>query len=145
MRRMSDWSDDPDVRAALAVRHAQDAAPPEEQRAGELLKYMLGGHEWIPRDRGSGDGVHDLDVLFSDGSHFAVEVTTHTSEARAAFQAKLESVNPITAGSLSRHWAVGLEAPKEDATDIAAVHQLVDRARTHIVPILEQVRAPRPL
>ena len=136
---MRDWSDNPAVRAALEVRHAQEAARPDEQWAGVLLTSILGGDEWIPRDQGSGDGIHDLDVLFRDGSRVAVEVTTHTSEARAAFEKKLESVNPVPAGCLSRHWAVGLEAPEEDATDIAAVHRRVDRARAQIVPILEQI------
>ena len=99
---MTDWSDDPAVRAAMELSHAQQTARLEEQWAGELLTYMLGGYDWFPRDRGSGDGVHDLDVLFHDRPHVAVEVTTHTSEARAAFEAKLQSVNPVPAVCLRR-------------------------------------------
>ena len=90
-------------------------------------------------DRGFGDGIHDLDVLFHDRSRVAVEVTTHTSGARAAFEKKLEIVNPVPAGRLRRHWAVSLVAPEENSTDIAAVHRRVERARAQIVPILEQI------
>ena len=134
------WLADPDVKAALEATEARAAADPYERWAGELLTSLLGGVEWDPRDVGSaGDGLHDLDVVFGDGERIAVEVTTHTSEGRAAFHAKLRSVNPVPAGSLRHHWTVGLVAPQEEAGDDAAMHRMVDKARMEIVAILEQV------
>ena len=126
--------------AELEAREARAAADPYERWAGELLTSLLAGVEWVMRDVGSaGDGLHDLDVVFGDDSRIAVEVTTHTSEGRAAFDARLRSVNPVPAGSLRHHWTVGLVAPQGDAADEAAMHRMVDRARMEIVPILEQV------
>ena len=126
--------------AELEAREARAAADPYERWAGELLTSLLGGVEWVVRDVGSaGDGVHDLDVLLGDGSRVAVEVTTHTSEGRAAFHARLQSVSPLPAGSLRHHWTVGLVAPDGDAAEEAAMHRMIDKACTGIVPILEQV------
>ena len=98
--------------AELEAREARAAADPYERWTGELLTSLLAGVEWVMRDVGSaGDGLHDLDVVFGDDSRIAVEVTTHTSEGRAAFDARLRSVNPVPAGSLRHHWTVGLVAP----------------------------------
>ncbi len=125
--------------AELEAREAKAAADPYERWAGELLTAMLGGVEWVVRDAGCGDGLHDLDVVFGDDSRFAVEVTTHTSEGRAAFYAKLQSVNPVPAGCLRHHWTIGLKAPAGDAANEATMHRMVDEARAGIVPILEQI------
>ncbi len=48
-------------------------------------------------------------------------------------------MNPLSAGSLSRHWTVGLVAPQGDAAEEAAMHRMIDGVRAGIVPILEQV------
>lgn len=126
--------------AELEAREARAASAPYERWAGELLTSLLGGVEWYVRDvESAGDGLHDLDVVFGDGSRIAVEVTTHTSEGRAAFHARLRTVNPLLAGSLRHHWTVDLVAPQGDAVDEAAMHQMIDKARMEIVPILEQV------
>ncbi len=61
---------------------------------------MLGASHWVPRDVQGVHGKHDLDLVFRDGSRFAVEVTTDTAENRAAFYGELERIGSIPAPSL---------------------------------------------
>ena len=86
--------------------------PPEERRAGELLKTLLGAQRWLARDYPAGPPeMHDLDLVFEDGRRIAVEVTTHTSSERAEFERVLEKVNPVSAPSLSTGWEVNFRVP----------------------------------
>ena len=86
----------------------------EERCAGELLKKLLGAQRWLARDLpGSPSKTHDLDLVFEDGRRIAVEVTTHTSPERAAFETVLAEVNPVSAPSLSTGWEVNFRIPAD--------------------------------
>ena len=88
-----------------------------ETRAAGLLCEILGAATWTPRDVGDAEGMHDFDLEMSDGSKIAVEVTSDTAGADAAFVAALEEIDPVGAPALSGVWFVEVSPPGDHPDD----------------------------
>ncbi len=118
----------------------RSAAPDEERWAGELLRALLGAQAWKARDvPGGPPSMHDLDVEFRDGRRIAVEVKTHTSPRRAAFDAERAKRNPLNAPSLRHGWAVDFDVPDDEAADAAASDVLLKDVTRKLEPILARI------
>ena len=116
------------------------AVTDEERWAGELLKAVLGAQAWKARDvPGGPSGMHDLDVEFHDGRRIAVEVKTHTSPRRAAFDAERDKRNPLDAPSLQSGWAVDFDVPDDEAADAATSDILLKDITGKLEPILARI------
>ena len=116
----------------------------EERWAGELLRALLGAQAWKARDvPGGSPGMHDLDVEFRDGRRFAVEVKTHTSPRRAAFDAECAKRNPLDAPSLQGGWVVDFDVPDDEAADAAASDVLLKDVTGKLEPILVRIERGR--
>ena len=62
---------------------------PQERHAAKILSVLL-GMEAIPRDVPGVDDVHDFDMVAADGTRFAAEVVSDTSEAARFFWDQIE-------------------------------------------------------
>ncbi len=114
----------------------------DEQWAGELLKTLLGAQRWVARGMpGAPDGTHDLDLLFDDGRRIAVEVKSHTSPRRAAFEAELEKINPISTPSLKAGWEVNIEVPDDGAKGDQGCPPLLKQIVPRLSSLLERIEA----
>ncbi len=112
----------------------------EERWAGELLRALLGAQAWKARDvPGGSPSMHDLDVEFHDGRRIAVEVKTHTSPRRAAFDAERAKRNPLDAPSLRHGWAVDFDVPDDEAGDAAVSDVLLKDVTRKLELILARI------
>lgn len=96
---------------------AWDAMRANERSAAELLVELLGADTWQARDVGVAQGMHDLDVVMSDGSVIAVEVTTDTSGADRAFDSALREIDAILVPDLPGAWFVDVSPPGDSPDD----------------------------
>ena len=123
------WAAEAEAKAGMSL---------DEQWAGELLTLMLGADSWVPRDVKGTSGMHDLDLVFSDGSRFAIEVTTHTAPNRAAFHAELRKSAVISAPTLKIGWIVEIDMPQSEADNAKAIRPLFARIKPELESILAQ-------
>ena len=122
----------------LASAQALTNMPPEERRAAELLKELLGG-EYTPRDTGGAQGMHDFDLRLDDGATFAVEVTTDASRVDRAFWHQIDQINPLELPGLTRVWRVDVSTPGDGPDDQQASHRRVKALQTQLPDILRQL------
>ena len=122
----------------LASAQALTNMPPEERRAAELLKELLGG-EYTTRDTGGAQGMHDFDLRLDDGATFAVEVTTDASRVDRAFWHQIDQINPLEVPGLTRVWRVGVSTPGDGPDDQQASHRRVKALQAQLPDILRQL------
>ena len=105
------------VESAYNQVKAWDAMRANERRAAELLVEILRARTWEARDVGAAQGMHDLDVVMSDGTVVAVEVTSDTSGADRAFDSAVREIDPIMVPGLPGLWFVDVSPPGDNPDD----------------------------
>ena len=128
---------DDEIAEIIADAQALADMPAEERRAAELLKELLGG-EYVPRDRGGAQGMHDFDLEFDDGRVAAVEVITDTSGADRAFWDQIERISPLAVPELQRVWHVDLSTPGDGPGDQRAARRRVEALKAELPDILSE-------
>ena len=118
---------------------AWDAMRANERRAAELLVEILGADTWEARDVGSAQGMHDLDVVMSDGSVIAVEVTTDTSGADRAFDSALGEIDPIIVPGLQGVWFVDVSPPGDNPDDNTKARRRAQELNDKLPGLLSEI------
>ena len=127
-----------EIAGILAGARALSNMPPEERRAAELLRELLGG-EYTPRDVDGAQGTHDFDLRLDDGRVFAVEVTTDTSRVDRAFWDQIDRISPLEVPGLARVWIVDLATPGDGPDDQQASHRRVTALQAQLPDILRDL------
>ena len=123
----------------------------DEQRAAEQLSDIL--HEqnpsdppdcWEPRDCGAAQRMHDFDVELRSGRRVAVEVTSDTSGADAAFSKALDKNHQVDAPRLSCSWHVYVSPPGETPSDNTQARRRVQALLRELPQILKELEKANP-
>ena len=128
---------DDEIAEIVASAQALTDMPAEERLAADLMKELLGG-EYVPRDCGDAQGMHDFDLEFDDGRLVAVEVTTDTSGADRAFWDQIERISPLAVPGLQRVWHVDLSTPGDGPGDQRAARKRVEALKAELPGILSE-------
>ncbi len=128
---------DQETAEILAAAEALSNMPPVERRAAELLKELLDGQGFTPRDTAGAQGMHDFDLHLDDGRTLAVEVTTDTSSVDRAFEHQI--AQPFYPERLSRTWLVYCMVPGSSADDQRASAPRVKELKATLPAILQQL------
>lgn len=91
-----------------------DETSSEEREAADLISSILDG---CPRRRDipPAQGEHDYDIVMSDGSTFALEVTRHISEADTEYTGITRNLKKRDwrSQNLANDWSVDVYTPGE--------------------------------
>ncbi len=119
----------------LADAKALSSMPPDERRAAELLKQLLGG-EYKPRDVDGAQSTHDFDLCFGNGKVFAVEVTTDASAVDRAFSNQIKQIDSLEVPGLTRVWVVDLVTPGVGPDDQQASKKRIKELKANLPALL---------
>ncbi len=119
----------------LADAKALSSMPPEERRAAELLKQLLGG-EYKPRDVDGAQSTHDFDLRLDDGRVIAVEVTTDASAVDRAFRNQIDQFDSLEVSGLARVWVVDLGTLAAGPNDQPAAKAQVEKLKAELPALL---------
>lgn len=126
---------DQEKAAIVAAAEALSNMPPVERRAAELLKELLNGLGFTPRDTLGAQGMHDFDLHLDDERTLAVEVTTDTSRVDRAFERHI--AQPFFPEGLSRTLQVDCMVPGSSADDQRASAPRVRELKATLPAILQ--------
>ena len=115
----------------------------EEQAAGALVAWELGGW-WAPLDvPGAQEGTHDLEVRRIGAGAVALEVTSAGDRSREELR-RLLFGNEWKAPSLQHHWWLGF-----DEEPAPQVRSLMEKIPAHLAVLerhdVQTIRAEEPL
>ncbi|MDE0492511.1 MAG: hypothetical protein F4Z00_12375 [Acidimicrobiaceae bacterium] len=111
----------------------------QERHAARILSVLL-GMEAIPRDVPGVDDVHDFDMVAADGTRFAVEVVSDTSEADRFFWDQIDRMQRMPLDK-EQGWHAELGTPGEHAKDLEVVQAALQGIKAELPSLLDQLDA----